>query len=374
MIACVCWTPFQILNAINYKLSYKTTSEMDVYICIKFRDSEKIAKKLSDIGLFHQIYLVKNLNYDDLKPFTKKIKILKDLMIPQKAILQCLDKNYTLSEKKYSIIISAGYLNFNIYFSRWFQKRGAEIYFFEDGIESYLEKNTADNYSGIYRLMSELTKNGGTSLDINELYVYRPDLIADPGKYEKIFPLPSLNRIPLNVKEDLNKVFGYEKKLLSAKVIYFDQIGTGDFADGNLMFSIQNSILHELNNKFGENNIQIKLHPRTQDKVYSHSVRTFKTAVPWELIIMNESINNRILVSLSSTACLTPKLIFDEEPVVIFLFKLFPLKGYENVADLIFKVKELYREPNKICIPQNIEELDGMLEQILKRDNKDEEN
>lgn len=364
MIASVCWTPFQIINAINYKLNYEPNKDMDIYICLKFTGAQEVAECLKKFPYIHNVYVVNNIDYDSCYGLQKKIKIFQDLCFPIQAIENSVTPSIKLDDLNYEIIASSGFLNFNIYFSTYFQKKGAKIVFFDDGIESYLEKNSKDNYSKLYKICSNLTGNGGTNLKIKSLYVYCPDLVSLKNPYCNIYQLPALTKLPDFIKSDFNKMFYYRKWNIDYHILLFDQLGTGDFQDDNEMRLLQSEILKSVEKFISAKNILIKLHPRTSQNPYNDNYQILQTSIPWEVIMLNEEVENKVLMSLSSTACFTPKLIFDEEPTVIFLYKIFLKKDFKAFDAFVQKVRKLYRNQERFFIPQSVKELTTILEKI----------
>jgi len=367
MFACVCWTPFQIINAVNYKFQYAVDEDMDIYLCLKFTGAVEIGKRLLELNYIHKVYFVKNLDYDAMKPMRRKLNILADMCWPERAIKRCLGKTVTLESLDYSYVISSGYLNFNILFNNYLTAKGTKSYFFDDGLESYLPQNTADHYSGIYKIMAKVLGRGGTNLKLERLFVYAPELVLNQQRYKSVQPLMPLNKMEQTIQIDLNKVFDYKNLGLRYKYLLFDQLGTGDFRDEK-MLTIQTEILNIFAEAVNINEFVIKLHPRTLSSIYDERFQTFKTSVPWEIFALNEEIENKVLISISSTACFTPKLIFDKEPIVIFLYELFSISGYETAKDFIRRVKETYRSSDKVYIPQTFEDLKHILQEIKVRD------
>lgn len=363
MIAGVCWTPFQIINCINYKLQYAPNELLDLYICRKFSGAEEITEKLSHLHYINNVYSVKELDYDHVTAIKRKLNIVKDLFCVKSVLKKCILDKINFEQLNYKYIISSGYLNFNIYFCNYFRKKGTKLYFIDDGIESYLKENTIDTYSKFYKFFSELTGNGGTKIIPEKLFVYNPNLVQK----DNVYSLQSLKKLDGITKQDLNWLFDYEKNFIIPKCMVFDQIGTGDFKNGNCLLKKQNEILKYLEEKIGMSNILIKLHPRTNKSIYDSNYKVADVHAPWEIFNMNVEMTEKILVSLSSSACLSPKLIFDEEPIVIFLYKLFDLDRIEILEELFFKVKKQYTDPDRLFVPKSLDELHVFLERISER-------
>ena len=93
----------------------------------------------------------------------------------------------------------------------------------------------------------------------------------------------------------------------------------------------------------------------------------------WEIMCANIDFSNKILISHCSTALYTPKFIFDQEPIVIFLFDMLvddvlqslnQMHAFEIFVD---RLKETYRDKEKVFLPKSKEELLEYLEKVLSK-------
>jgi hypothetical protein len=81
-----------------------------------------------------------------------------------------------------------------------------------------------------------------------------------------------------------------------------------------------------------------------------------------------EDIDDRCLVSINSTALFNPKLLFDQEPYIIFVYKLVKLFYDWSLFEGTIKLfVEEYRDKEKIMIPESIEELREYLDRYKNR-------
>lgn len=80
----------------------------------------------------------------------------------------------------------------------------------------------------------------------------------------------------------------------------------------------------------------------------------------WEEICFSRVDEETVLFNFFSTAVTFPKLILDKEPKIVFMYKLVGadiMRGDEIVE----RFKRNYKEPNKIFVPNDIEEFDEIL-------------
>ncbi|WP_407370233.1 hypothetical protein, partial [Carnobacterium sp.] len=113
--------------------------------------------------------------------------------------------------------------------------------------------------------------------------------------------------------------------------------------------------------------IIVKLHPRTKNMELRNEIKEFKSTMPFEIFNLNNSMKDKVLISVFSTACLNPKIMFNEEPIVILLFKLLDLSTMTNfnktTYDIAYNVKESYTS-KRFFIPETTEELEFILNSI----------
>lgn len=91
--------------------------------------------------------------------------------------------------------------------------------------------------------------------------------------------------------------------------------------------------------------------------------------IPWEIYNFYNKLEKKILISYNSTACFTPKIIYDEEPTIIMLFKIKELGiKNENYNDAFLKnIKKIYKDPQKIIIPTTFFELKKVVAILNKK-------
>ena len=75
----------------------------------------------------------------------------------------------------------------------------------------------------------------------------------------------------------------------------------------------------------------------------------------WELIALDDLSEDDVLICFFSTAAFTPKILFDKEPKIIFLFDLLPEKMF-NAKELVSGLSEIYSNSNKVMVPTTIDE------------------
>lgn len=135
------------------------------------------------------------------------------------------------------------------------------------------------------------------------------------------------------------------------------------------------SLLHEENNQ----NIYLKVHsqsPSVHRKLQEKFGKFYFTDTNnylLEAVFNVLDLSNKIIISRYSAAGLNPKFMFGQEPVIIFIYKLFT--AYEFVTEdpfgeLIKRLREQYSEPERIMVPTTRLEFKIMLNKAKLITNK----
>lgn len=366
-IALFAATPFQVFNCINIFLNLHKSEQADLFVLTFAVDMSEICKRLKDTKMFDNIFVL-----DKIDQMPGKKGVLKDFIFTD-----CQNKQM-LMKYKYDIMYTTfiGDRN-NLYYNILYRgNKNIKLYFYDEGIGVYTQGfyKSSNLMKKFYKLMRYKYSN-----DYFEgVYVYSPECVSvDLGV--PIKEIPYIDKQDLEIVNKVNAVFGGDKSIYEKyemyKVIYLDQ----DFGrylskeeeEKRYRFSHIN-FLYIICDKIKKESVLVKQHPIRKDNIYSeHGFNVEpRLDLPWEIIQMNADFTRKLLVGISSTALLTPKLIYDEEPYVIVLGKMIAnekLSDYvwtENIENLFKKVKEKYRNKEKFLIPNNINELQKYIQRL----------
>ncbi len=360
MIAIMCETPFQLLNALNIVYT-KYNEECILFITEDMFESEKKFKINSTNSIIKKIYKVERnlkknnllerilsklsrvfLDYDEIK-LRKKIPNFRDYKSIDKFI--CI---------KYSDCA------FDIY-KKVKKNKKIEINLIEEGIGEYVLENGA-------------AIEWKEKKYINKHYLMAPELYKLPTNI-KIEKSPYLNNSN-EFKEILQDIYHYRKDISKfKKIIYFGQAFAEDYKMPEFT-KIEGDIFNKLLENINYENIVVKLHPRS-DIMLNENIECINTISPWECSVNDiEDIENRIIISTSSTTIITPKLFCNKEPYVICTIKIYEkymkeiLKEYnyyEKLVKFLNDVKSTYMNKSKFFMPNTLEELEKILQDIKKK-------
>jgi len=233
----------------------------------------------------------------------------------------------------------------------------AKNIFVENGINPYLTPyDSKEWYLRLFINCQFMTCMDGRFID--ERYVFEPSLIsvAQSGEIHKI---NKLNRSDNEVKEHINQIFGYDEKLDSfkdKKIIIMEQGPRKEPID-------MIGLWKKVSNYIDKESAIVKSHPRQKESALRELGFDLyeRYTIPWEVLTFNQDMSEKTLFCIFSTSCVNPKVMFDEEPRIVLLYKLIGIdysffgRGMINYVE---GVRDLYRDKSKFFIPDSWDELE----------------
>lgn len=355
----VCSTPYQIFTAINMKVSGVISSPCDMLILSYFSDADSIAHNIQSEGLFRKVkvsdtkkYLDKCLNqrymrylwnsfyYIRYKSFTKKY-----------GFLQPYDRVY------YSFVDPSV-----VIMSRYYSKVNSDVKYigYEDGLSDYY--NSQNHFMPRW---AKWFKINDTVYKKKTVYLYSPSIApASNGEYEIVkLPSPGKNK---RLRRILNRVFQYYPEThIQQKILYFDQLPHARVGAEDEF----NMRVAETLSRICADKCLVKIHPRRTNNFYkTEGIDCFPyQSVPFELCCMDMDIDDKIFITNISSACFMPKLIFNKEPFIIFLFNINHDADMDlDVQNFIKRFIASYKTPGKIFLVNSLEEMETVLVRLLE--------
>lgn len=342
-------TTYQLFNAIKILFEIKKPEDsVDLYFQNWSEQTNQLLERVYLSRLFDNIFQwndnlsKKNVLYVEL------CRVLR-IVLPRLRYRLMAITPITLPSKNYynSITYTVGndmeiiLMNLN---------RKASIIGFDDGTGSYVE-NVFNLTGRIWTILDGRRIINNRIL--NSLYLNNPSMcLYDPNcSVEKISSLSSLSEqnksklyriFDYNVKKESNKMYFltfpyHERNLDEEKVKAID----------NLIYSFSNDLI-------------VRNHPRENRKRID-GINYDDSGILWELKCDAEINDECVLIAFCSTAQITPKMLYDKEPYLVFLYGLFDCEWIEGYANLVDRIKSSYKNKEKVLIPQTIEELESIL-------------
>lgn len=356
-----CTSPFQLFAI--FSLAINRQEEADLYIDPQFYEAKSFTKRIETLNIFRNVKII-----DSRKIYGKYMNASPGL----KNHLQIVNTYFHVQDIAEMILISDVrytniFLSSKAYLPRMIQlfylkkKWNYNLYYFDDGAGTYY-KDRAYHIKKPDKLIRRLLF-GKKAVDTKyKRFVFSPKIYNELNINHNLSELIPKFWENNTGKKLINSVFGVNKELdIKEKVIILDQPKDELFTESDAK-KISN-IYNMFACKFGYDNVIIKQHPRSVGEIFGKISCFENNGIPFELYCLNMDMNDKIIISYSSTAIATPKVLFDQEPTVIVLTKLItPVTGEKNFFEDYFQaVRKSYDNPKKFYIPNNVDELEKII-------------
>lgn len=352
----LCVTPFHILTAItiNEQLGYKS----DIFVMDMIPDADGYVDRIKKENIFNDVILLsrKKMWDNSIGRKTMYLAALKGYIKIKKMIRNHMPK---IDEYTDVFIPCMDIPGRYIYCYKKKYNDNIKIHIFDDGIGAYTK--ACYNLTKFDKIARMLFVGKKTISDDYDIYLYSTDyynaLNSDRLKKNQI------NMLTDDKKDIIRRVFKVSDDcLIKEKYIIFDTVRVEEpFNDGGAQYS---KILQQFINNHDD--AIIKPHPRDRKRRFNCKYYSYDS-IPFEVLCYFIDYSDKVLVSINSTACFTPKLLYSTEPTVLFIYK--SLKGkYRTynmaIENMIVKLQEIYIKHNKVMIPVDVLDLKKTMKEI----------
>lgn len=351
----VCATPYQIMAAIS--IVYNSEKTADLFVLPDFLKAEEYAQRIRGLSIFSKVVLVDTARFEAHKR-SRNRNVFRIGRTYNYLRINYIVKSIVGDSFYKEIYISTRH-NIGDLISIYFIKRGSEVIFYDDGEGSYFWPDIYEA-SGMDKVIRTILFGKRAVGLSDKRMLYCPELFINAfGNSYNVSSIPNWSQDE-SLLSIINYVCGYNEKLrINHKYVILDTIPSeGLNSDEQIIYE---NLLDKCINKFGKDLI-IKKHPRDKREPKSNCEYYQFPDIPFEVICANSDVGNKVLICSSSTAVLTPKLLFDLEPRVIFLYHI--TGGVTNNSkrdDFISGIKALYHNKDRIMIPNTEEEFENVL-------------
>lgn len=356
MLLFICETYFQLLNVLNL-MEQKYKGETADLVLTKSSDFSAIADELRAGGVFRDVLTLDFVQEQDRDELAKNIG--EYIAGREYKNLDEIIKLYT----DYFIPVDSSLLQKLIYYRLAGAGHAPAVHIYEEGILTYLQDVRANlKTDGINH--ESFAESKRLENNIQEILVYDPELFCAGNSY----PVCAMPKISPDspVVQVLRSFFG-APELPEERYIYLAE----PFAVEGLNID-ELALLDRIADNVGRENMIVKLHPRTNASTFEMSgFKTFRgPKIPWELYVLNEGFADKVLLTISSGAGTTSKLLYDLDFTAVYLFNVVTLSQryhvkHPNFRKYFSKMLELYNKDEKrLFCPGNMTEMDMVLKYI----------
>lgn len=355
MILAVCSTPFQMQNLLTMNKTLFEDEKADVILLDHASVNHSIYQKLKETQTFNEVFFAQTKHMSN--GGKSRFQLIRDLV----ELKHFLNKDEIVNQVPFKqldydkVLVPSDDPPSQVF---WYHVKqhnpAAELYVYEDGTKSY--RFFDGGFTPFKSFYLNRLFGMGFFEEVKGAYLHHPEYTVFEQELEFI-RIPPLNKRDPEVREVMNDVFAFDQEKGTirpqTRFIFFDQAFQFESE-----LKEQARLFQLIEQAASQEELVVKLHPRTDRHVYN---QTLTGDYPFEIMEINNDISEKVLISGVSTACLSPKLVFDEEPYVILLYKLLrsPIfqesqKGYFEFAE---KVQADYRQKDRFFIPETEEEL-----------------
>lgn len=354
----ICCTPYQIFNSINIVYSNKIEENInnDIIICNHFPNSKKIYAGCRKIGVWKNCYHMKT-EYDR--------GYLETMQIIRKLDFNAMIENSVIPFKwNYDEVYIGTFNNISsIIAYKYCKKNEKKLMIYDEGIATYTISDFSYMFGKKQRLIRKLFDHVIDPKYVNTLFLYHPEWYCGSYKFN-IKSIKSIDRNSYELIKKMNYVFDYQMiNLQHEQVLFFDQpIIINNSSD------VYKEKLQKCDNIFRRNKINYNViwHPRT-DYSFRKDFKCLsydrKSLGGWELELLNKKSEfGNVYVTPFSTAAILGKMLFNDNDIIIFLYKLF-----ETQNDKIEKfISTIQAKSYKVYVPNDWNEFEALLDNIKK--------
>lgn len=334
----ICDTLFQIIVAIQMKITLFQNDTVDLWISDHSIGVDSVTERLRKQKLFESITYIKTKDLIYLKNRFKKLVNTLQFGLGKKQITQTNNYNeiifYSTSEIIYCIS--------NIYRRRKFNTTWSR---FEEGILSYETDFVYGNSVKILEKILTLFNRNIVTDEIKKYYCFFPEL-KKTNRQWRLIKIPDLSANEAYIKSILIDAFGFEEKPIKQKFIYFASSSDIDgypYGETELILKISNIV--------GKDNLIVKKHPRDDRDVFDkHGIAVLDSiGIPWEIFQMSSYFQNKILLTVDSGAFLGITAMLNSQIRGLFLFPYFEGKRRQfnerdkNLSIILHELQKLGR-------------------------------
>ena len=336
-------------------------NDADILIDPQSRNSDKYISNIRKLSVFRNVFNA------------KEIEILNKIRNPNKTKRKItITLSYIFLNSVIKKMFPQGfdydtvYLSNNTFISNPIvqyvnlHKLDVDFVYYDDGEGSY-DNNTVNRESSSDRFIKKVLRRSVVPAKSSKL-LYSPELynMIHPDEAETIGRVPYFNASD-KIQNVIEQVFETDSiKTIEEPFIILDtmpyEVMVKEEAD-KYQEQIQ-KICDALNGK-----VCVKKHPRDK-KMNRYGCKEYTdNSVPFEMLCLCSDFSSKTLIVLSSTSILTPKIIFNQEPHIVLLYKLFPMKsGFDDQRTKMYdSIRKIYADPSKLSIPESFEELNELI-------------
>lgn len=394
MIACYAWSNLMVLTAMNIKVNYFPDEDMDLFVRMSPGVSRELLQTIRKREVFKNIFYT-NVPVIQLKSRTFFKHRLRTNWIKTRCLYKDQYKRMLhnlIAETQYDLFLTAGFWNDSLFYLDCFAQNNPKIRvnLYDEGGVSYdnAKKNLCCYYvskkvtplkSRIKNFFPEkhLERKYRKKVE-NKIYLYSPKRYEKIDKRMQCIGIPLINQNNFEMlaffKKDLHKIYELYLPPYEKRNIYFISCGNSMRIQDCEVQSL--NIVKCLSSIINGRNLVIKTHPNNSNNMkkfaleYENVCYVDRNNFMLEFIYPNIEIEEKMLITYASSSAMYVKTIFDKEPFIILIFRLFHQyheHGDKNAERYANDLREIYVNKDRIFVPNTLDEFVDNVNEVKRK-------
>lgn len=347
----ICSTTYQLIVALHIMIMNSDKENSDIIITDSMKDGDLIAKRLRMCKRFNEVFFVSGKD--------TILEHQKNVYLDPRYSVRLREKsgegyNSLVVHDKYQKIFFANIGGLSLALTSYLKKRNkrALLCMYEEGVSSYSQYygDAINKKNDIKHLYNRFLMK--TLYNIDQFLCFTPDVMVWKPKCE-IQKLESIESTKNQLTKCLNYIYDINNLQddYNEKVIFFEE---SYVEDGISIDDL--SVVAELESIYGKNAIFVKTHPRNKENRFGNlGYKTnVCTSIPWEVIALNINMDDKLLVSMTSTSVINSVFLLNTKAICVMEYSgiISDSKRVKDTIEVIKKIKMSY--PDKIMSIKDI--------------------
>lgn len=327
----VCNTYFQLIVAVQLKLTLFSNDSVTLILSNHSNNSGKVFKSISDMNFFEHCFYIEVKQKSRKKTLFQKVNSLISYTFGDDSMWETMGINiqdeiiyYGQGDEIYSL------------FSYLYRKNNMlKVSRMEEGILSYSGGLSCGKRTRISKSIRHFMRKKSIDELYHSFYCFYPEFYKGNMNPVKI---PTIDN---RLGEVLTQLFNVKISLDEYKEKYIFFSSVYDFEGGEPIGELD--LIKQIAKLVGKENLLVKIHPRDNKKRFIEEGLKVdaNSSVPWEVIQLGRDFSKHVFMTANSTSVLSVSLLQEKTPKVIYLYKLCRLFGNAALQNSVQEIESL---------------------------------
>lgn len=362
----MCNTSFQIMMALEFKMTVLKKDKVDISLSDTLPDAEKVYENIKKSNVFNNVILCKEYEINYNKEYNQYATLRK--MLRRKKICQDIIKKF---RKKYDeLYVCDTFYTTNVIYEELIRiNPDIKVFYYEES-PLVVMADTGNHFkdlsfyqgTGMKCLLKKILGIKNINGNFSGAYT-----TAYKKMEKRYFAWIDMPRITKDKKEEyikiLNSFWAFDKSdYMKLNGIIF--IEESFFADGKPSCELE--IMKDLVEFSSDNQIAVKLHPRTRKNRFDtrEIIVLENKSIPWELLVLNNCLQNVITVCIASNAAFLAKLYWNVDQRSVMLINCIDYY-LPQLDDKYYRmISEICKEKKLAYLPKTKREFQNIIKKM----------